>query len=376
MADRFRYRLFDILRSYYQGNLKEDYFQDSSEKRLYRKIYFETFRHLGFIERALGKLYSRPPEADVRAALALGACQIMFMDDIPEYAAVNESVSMVPKQKRSFVNAVLRNLARQKGTLMKDYSIRQDFPDWFVKKWEKRLGAELDAFLADLNTKPSFYSVDPTSMTIEKAEGEADGHIMDLASFSVARLAGESEPLSVLDCCAAPGGKTFVLSHTYPDARVFAVEKNRKRYEQLKSAMAEYKNVDCICADILELDTEAEFDLVLLDAPCTALGTIKRHPEVRWLRTQKDIDDCARRQKEMLEKAVKFTGKGSRIIYSVCSLEQEETTAIVGQFLKEHPEFSVEAPVCDEKFMDGSYFVSLPYKSDADGFFAAVMKKK
>lgn len=376
MADRFRYRLYDILKSYYLGSLKEDYFQDSTEKRLYRKIYFETFRHLGFIERALGKLYSRPPEADVRAALALGACQIMFMDDIPEYAAVNESVSLVSQQKRSFVNAVLRNLARQKQPLMKDYTIRQDFPDWFVKRWEKRLGAELDAFLADLNTKPSFYSVDPASMTIEKTEGEAEGHIMDLASFSVARLAGDTDPLSVLDCCAAPGGKTFVLSQTYPDARVFAVEKNRKRYEQLKTSVAQYKNVDCICADILEMDTEAEFDLILLDAPCTALGTIKRHPEVRWLRTTKDIDDCSRRQKEMLEKTVKFTGKGSTIIYSVCSLEPEETTEVVEGFLKAHPEFAAVKPVCAEQFLDGNYFVSLPYKSDADGFFAAVLKKK
>ncbi len=376
MADRFRYRLYDILKSYYLGSLKEDYFQDSSEKRLYRKIYFETFRHLGFIERALGKLYSRPPEADVRAALALGACQIMFMDDIPEYAAVNESVSLVTAQKRSFVNAVLRNLARQKESLMKDYTIRQDFPDWFVKRWEKRLGAELDAFLTDLNTKPSFYSVNPASMTIEKTEGEAEGHIMDLASFSVARLAGKTDPLSVLDCCAAPGGKTFVLSQTYPDARVFAVEKNKKRYEQLKASMMQYTNVDCICADILELDTEAEFDLVLLDAPCTALGTIKRHPEVRWLRTTKDIDDCSRRQKEMLEKAVKFTGKGSTIIYSVCSLEPEETTEVVEGFLKTHTDFTTVKPVCAEQFSDGNYFVSLPYKSDADGFFAAVLKKK
>ena len=376
MADRFRYRLYDILKSYYLGSLKEDYFQDSSEKRLYRKIYFETFRHLGFIEKALGKLYSRPPEAEIRAALALGACQIMFMDDIPEYAAVNESVSLVPKQKRSFVNAVLRNLARQKETLMKDYSIRQDFPDWFVKRWEKRLGAELDAFLADLNTKPSFYSVDPASMTIEKTEGESEGHIMDLASFSVARLAGDADPLSILDCCAAPGGKTFVLSQTYPHSRVFAVEKNKKRYEQLKASMVQYANVDCICADILELDTEAEFDLVLLDAPCTALGTIKRHPEVRWLRTTTDIDDCSRRQKEMLEKAVKFTGKGSTIIYSVCSLEPEETTDVVECFLKEHPEFKIVKPVCAEQFLDEGYFVSLPYKSDADGFFAAVLKKK
>lgn len=376
MADKFRFRLFDILKAYYQGSLKEDYFQDSAEKRLYRKIYFETFRHLGFIEKSLGKLYSHAPEADARAALALGACQILFMNDIPEYAAVNESVSLVPQSKRSFVNAVLRNLARRKAELMKDYNIRQDFPEWFVIKWEKRLGAEVDLFLSDLNTKPSFYSVDPATMNIEKAEGEADGYIMDLASYSVARLAGRIDPMSILDCCAAPGGKTFVLSHTYPDSRVFAVEKNRKRYEQLKAVTADYKNVDCVCADILELQTEAEFDLVLLDAPCTALGTIKRHPEVRWLRKNRDIADCSRRQKEMLEKAAQFTGKGSTMIYSVCSLEQEETTDVIEGFLKANPEFSLVPPVCDDRFKHGNYFMSLPYKCDADGFFAAVLKKK
>ncbi|MGE4318466.1 MAG: transcription antitermination factor NusB [Deferribacterales bacterium] len=374
MADKYRYRLFDILKSYYQGILKEDYFLDSAEQRLYRKIYFETFRHLGFIEKALGTLYKTAPDADARAALALGACQILFMNDIPEYAAVNESVSLVDKSKKSFVNAVLRNLARKKDELMAGYNIRKDFPDWFTERWQKRLGDDLDSFLNDLNQKPSFYSVDRDTMQISKVRDESDGYIMDYASYSVARLAGDISPLSVLDCCAAPGGKTFVLSGTYPDSRVFAVEKNKRRYEQLKENTAHLKNVDCVCADILELDTEAEFDLVLLDAPCTALGTIKRHPEVRWLRKQRDIKECSKRQKEMLDKAAGFTGKNSTLIYSVCSLEPEETTEVIENFLTNHTTFSIVSPQCDEIFINNDFFVSLPYKTDADGFFACVLK--
>lgn len=376
MADRFRGRLFEILKTYYQGGLKEDYFQDSSEQRLYRKIYFETFRHLGFIENSLATLYAHAPEADARAALALGACQIMFMNDIPEYAAVNESVSMVPKAKKNFVNAVLRNLARKKTDLMNKYDIRQDFPKWFVSRWSKRLGDELEDFLNDLNKKPTFYSVDTDTMDISKAGDEADGYIMDLASYSVARLAGDCKPASILDCCAAPGGKTFVLANTYKDAHIFAVEKNKKRYEQLKENTSKYKNVNCVCADINELKTEAEFDLVLLDAPCTALGTIKRHPEVRWLRKPEDIKSCSERQKNMLNHAADFVGKGGIIIYSVCSLEPEETSEVINDFISNNTSFEIIAPVCDERYRVDNYFISYPYKSDSDGFFACVLKKK
>lgn len=376
MPDRFRKRLFDVLRAYYQGILKEDYFQDSNEQRLYRKIYFETFRHLGFIEKALGTLYTHAPEADARAALALGACQMMFMKDIPDYAAVNESVSMVTRDKKAFVNAVLRNLSRSKEELLKSYNIRQDFPEWFVIKWEKILGKqELDLFLNDLNQKPSFYSVDRDTMQIKHAEDNDEGFIMDLASYCVARIAGEFNPASVLDCCAAPGGKTFVLSGSYPDARVFAVERNKYRFEKLKENTSVLKNVDCVCADIMELDTEAEFDLIMLDAPCSALGTIKRHPEVRWLRKQRDIVESAKRQKLMLNKAAKFAGINSRIIYSVCSLEPEETTEVINDFLAKNTGYSILRAECDDKFRNGDYFVSLPYKTDADGFFACVLKK-
>jgi len=347
MADRFRRRLYDILKSYYMGVLTEDYFEDSSEQRLYRKIYFETFRHLGFIEKCLGKLYKETPGPELRAALALGTCQILFMDDIPEYAAVNESVSLVQRNKRSFVNAVLRNVVRQKNSLMADYNVSEDFPEWFVKRWQKKLGAELDTFLSDLNSKPSFYGVDPDSMHIEKLEEKSDRYIMDRASYAIAKLAGNCNPMSVLDCCAAPGGKTFVMSGTYPDARIFAVEKNPARFESMKENFAELGlgNVDCVNSDIMELSTEAEFELVLLDAPCTALGTMKRHPEVRWLRTEKDIRENAKRQYEMLCKASTFVADGGRLIYSVCSMEDEETTDVISRFLNEHEGFQMSEPV-------------------------------
>lgn len=378
MADRYRRRLYELLKSFYMGVLAEDYFEDSAEQRLYRKIYFETFRHLGFIEKCLEQLYKELPGAELRAALALGSCQILFMDDIPEYAAVNESVSLVPRNKRSFVNAVLRNLVRRKDELQSQYNIREDFPKWFVERWEKKLGSDLDAFLEDLNKKPSFYGVDPDTGAIEKLTERSENYIMDRASHAIAKLAGECIPMSVLDCCAAPGGKTYILSETYPDARVFAVEKNPVRFEKLKENMAGMGlgNVDCVNSDIMDLETEAEFDLVLLDAPCTALGTIKRHPEVRWLRTEKDVKENGARQLEILEKVSGFLNAGGRLIYSVCSMENEETTDVVEAFLEKHPEFSLVDPSCDDDFIDGQFFRALPYKNDSDGFFGAVFTKK
>lgn len=377
MADRYRKRLYELLKLFYNGVLSEDYFEDSSEQRLYRKIYFETFRHLGFIEKCLKQLYKETPGSELRAALALGSCQILFMDDIPEYAAVNETVSLVPRNKRSFVNAVLRNLIRRKEEFMRGYSVREDFPEWYVKRWEKRLGDDLEAFLTDLNSKPSFYGVDRDTMEISRLdERSEDRYVMDRASYSVAGLAGGCLPMSVLDCCAAPGGKTFVLSGKYPDARIFAVEKNPDRFEAMKENLNGLGNVDCVKSDIMTLETEAEFDLILLDAPCTALGTIKRHPEVRWLRKEKDVRENGKRQLEMLERVSGFLSSGGRLIYSVCSMEPEETSDVVNAFLEKHPDFGKVRPVCDDDFRDGDFFLSLPYKNDADGFFGAVFSKK
>jgi len=377
MADKFRWRLYQQLLAYYQGELKEDYFEDASEQRLYRKIYFETFRHLGFIEKTLSAFYKVTPNVDARASMALGACQMLFMNDVPDYAAVNESVEIVPMGRRKFVNAILRNVGRNKKEILAGYDIKQDFPEWFVKRWEKRLGGELEAFLKDLNSKPSFYSVDTDTFEIEKVDGQADGYIMDYASYQVAGLAGDFNPMSVIDCCAAPGGKTFIMSGKYPDAKIFSVEKNPKRFEVMKKNVSELGlgNVECVNRDVLEMGTEAEFDLVLLDAPCTALGTIKRHPEVRWLRDEDDIRENGKRQYEMLERASSFLADGGRLIYSVCSVEPEETTRNIEKFLKKHSEFKLVKPDCDEKFIEGDYFVSLPYKTDADGFFAAVLTK-
>jgi len=378
MADKYRKRLFNLLKSYYKGSLREDYFEDSAEQRFYRKIYFETFRHLGFLEECIDKLCSQTPGPELRSALVLGACQMLFMDDIPDYAAVNETVTLVPQNKRSFVNAVLRNVGRKKEEFLGEYNVRADFPEWFVKRWEKKLGGSLEEFLTDLNTKPSFYGVDIDTMEMQKLEEYSeDMYIMDRASYAVAKLAGDSMPMSILDCCAAPGGKTFVLARTYPDARVFAVEKSERRFEKLKENMSDLGlgNIDCINSDIFELETEAEFDLILLDAPCSALGTIKRHPEVRWFRSEKDIKENARRQFGILKKVSQFLAPGGKIIYSVCSMEDEETVDVIKEFLECNKSFKVVPPVCDDDFKDGDFFRSIPYKNDADGFFAAVLTK-
>jgi len=374
MADRYRRRLYEILKSFYMGVLTEDYFEDSAEQRLYRKIYFETFRHLGFIESCLDKLYKETPRAELRAALALGACQMLFMDDIPDYAAVNESVSLVPRNKRNFVNAVLRNLGRNRDSFLAEYDVRKDFPEWFVKRWERKLGDELDEFLTDLNTKPSFYGVDRDTFQIRKLEEMSDDYIMDRASYAVAKLAGECLPMSVLDCCAAPGGKTFVMAGTYPDAKIFAVELNKSRFEKMKENLSVFSNVECVNSDIMELETEAEFDLVLLDAPCTALGTVKRHPEVRWLRDETDVKTKADTQLEMLKKAAGFVAKGGLLIYSVCSVEDEETVNVVESFL-EDSSFELAAPSCDNDLTDGQFLRALPFRNDSDGFFGAVFTK-
>ncbi|PLX67036.1 MAG: hypothetical protein C0603_10240 [Denitrovibrio sp.] len=378
MGGRDRKKLYELLKSFYEGVLKEDYFEGSPEQRLYRKIYFETFRHLGFIEKCLDTLYKETPGPELRAALALGACQILFIDDVPAYAAVNETVSLVKQHKRNFVNAILRSVGRQKEEFLKNYNIREDFPAWFIKRWEARLGDELEEFLQDLNSKPPFYGVDKETFELKLLNERSEDYVMDRGSYAIAKLAGNCHPMSVLDCCAAPGGKTYILSGTYPEARVFAVEKSARRFKSLQRNMEELgvKNVDLIQKDLMWLETEAKFDLVLLDAPCTALGTIKRHPEVRWLRHLNDVRENSKRQLEMLKKAATFMAPGGRLIYSVCSMEPEETTEVIEKFLASENGYKLVEPSCDDDFKNGKYLISIPYIHQADGFFGAVLTKK
>lgn len=391
MPDKFRRRLLNLLLSFYnsQNNnssfLEEEFFEDSEYQRIYRKIYFSIFRNLGFIERILKEHTRNLNDKKAKSLLVLGASQIFFMDDIPDYACINETVKLAPSGLKKFINATLRNIARNKETLILSYSIKENFPDWFVQRWSDFFAndSELDNFLINLNKSPEFYSISLDTLTPESYTKKANrSYPMDLASFYIPMLTKGTGPAAILDACAAPGGKTLILSHLHTDAKVTALEKNSKRFDILGYNMKKYdaENVRIINEDFLNFDVknEEEFDLILLDAPCTGLGTIKRHPEIRWLRTKEDIKKMSSYQKKFLNKASQLVTQKGFILYSVCSLEAEEGIDIIDTFIDSKPEFKIITPYYRDitsEFFNGKFYYTLPHKTLTDGFFASLLQK-
>lgn len=380
MADKHRHRLYVLVESFYRGRLVEDYFEDSPRRKFHRKLYFETFRHLGFIENCLSKFLRKNPGPKTRAALAVGCAQIFFMDEVPDYAAVSESVDFLSGPHRGFCNAVLRNVIREKEELLAAYNKYQDFPEWLIDDWKEQYKAKLD-FFECMNETPDFYMLDTETLDIvpadDKKQNQSRYRFMDRASSLIPHLAGSTSGLKILDCCAAPGGKTFILSKKFPEGHIFAVEKNEKRARDLEKFIKreKLKNVSPLCGDVMYLEADADFDLILLDAPCSALGTIRKHPEVRWLRSREDVINNGRYQLEMLKRTSEFLAGDGRLIYSVCSLQKQETFDVIDSFMKENEGFELVKPECPDEFLHGDYFLSKPCETGCDGFFAAVIRR-
>lgn len=386
MADQnTRRRLYRLLLDFYKGKLTEDFFDDVAYRKFYRKIYFETFRHLGFIQKTLNGYLKNETVIEAYAALVLGISQILYIDDIPDYAAVNESVTLASHRHKGFINAVLRNVVRDKETILKNYQIQDDFPDWFIKRWKKRFDSkeEFTHFLTSLNTPPAFYAIDLENQTVHDYDTITDQerekfYSMDKVSAMIPSLAGtEFQPNSILDACAAPGGKTLNLSHLYPNARITAIEKNGQRIQVLNENIEKYSSGNVIAqkANFLTIESDATYDFILLDAPCTALGTMRKHPEVRWFKSPKDISKMSQYQMKFLETAVDMLNPGGRLIFSVCSLEPEEGIENIASFLKNNDNFRQIEPECEASFIKDNFFFSYPHQSESDGFFACVLEK-
>jgi 16S rRNA (cytosine967-C5)-methyltransferase len=380
-----RRRLYNLLLDFYKGKLSEDFFDDVVYRRFYRKIYFETFRHLGFIQKTINNYLKNETSVNAYASLVLGTSQILYIDDVPDYAAVNESVNIVHHRQKGFINAVLRNIIREKEQILKSYNIQDDFPEWFLKRWKKRFKNknEFIDFLNALNSSPDFFAINLENLEFYEYDKISDKqretfYSMDKASAIIPLLAGKNDYKNILDACAAPGGKTLILSKNFPKAKITAIEKNGLRIQNLIDNIEKYSanNVIVQKANFLTYELENKFDLILLDAPCTALGTMRKHPEVRWFKSPKDIKKMSEYQKAFLDRAAQLVSNDGIIIYSVCSLEEEEGKENIENFLNKNDQFEILKPNADDKFIKNNYFYSLPHKTNTDGFFACVLKKK
>jgi 16S rRNA (cytosine967-C5)-methyltransferase len=335
------------------------------DRALVRALAAMVLRRLGTLRHVLGRLLDRgfPAQAPrVETALLIGAAQILWLD-VPDHAAVDLAVRLVRADRRAarhggLVNAVLRRIARERDALMRDLDpLTLDTPQWLLQRWSDAYGVKTARAIAaahasepslDLTVKgdPAHWTsvlaghVLPTGSVrlasagpITSLPGYTEGAwwVQDAAAALPAKLLGDVRGRTVADLCAAPGGKTAQLA--WAGARVVAVDRASARLDRLAANLRRLAlAAEIVAADITTADPAkwpvAQFDAVLLDAPCSSTGAIRRHPDVPWRKRPPDIAALAALQQSLLARAVELTKPGGLLVYCTCSLEPEEGIAV------------------------------------------------
>ncbi len=394
----------------------------AKDRALVRAILGTALRRRGQIAAILDRLLERPvPEKTglVLDILHVAAAQILFMD-VPDRAAVAIAVAIADADRRTrrykgLVNAVLRRMADEREALLAATAAPwRNVPVWLFAGWQKAYGEETALAIAAMHLhEPNLdLSVrdDPDGWAerlggrvvagntvrlvrpggrIEALQGFAEGGwwVQDAAAALPARLLGDVAGLRVADLCAAPGGKTAQLAAR--GARVTAVDISARRLERLSENLARLSlEAEVVAADLAEWQPDAPFDAILLDAPCSATGTIRRHPEVAWNRRPGDIDTLAAQQSALLARAATWLAPQGTLVYCTCSLEPREGEQVTAGFLASHPEFRLVPISLEETGIDGivsadgtlrTLPVSLPQDPPSagglDGFYIARLRR-
>lgn len=398
---------------------------DAADAGLARAIATATFRRLGFLRCALHeRLAQGLPEDQPRlvALLATGAAQILDLN-VPDHAAVDLSVRIAKGDPQlqhlaGLVNAVMRRVVRERDAIFAASTdpLGDNTPDWLGARWHARYGAQTAASIAAAHLRGA--SLDITVKTDPRAWAERLGGVVlstgsirlhdvhapvaslpgyeegawwvqDAAAAIPARLLNVQVGERVADLCAAPGGKTAQLAAA--GAAVTAIDRSGPRMERLSENLARLGlNAEIRVGDALALGNDETFDAVLLDAPCSATGTIRRHPEVAWTKAEADIGRLAGLQSRLLDRAATLVKPGGRLVYCTCSLEPEEGEAQAERFLNQNPGF-VRVPIESGeigdlgKAIDGNGDLrTLPSQLDGatpgsqgglDGFFAVRLRR-
>jgi len=373
-------------------------------------------------------------DLEVLTTLRIAAYQLIFLDRVPQHAAVNESVELVKRARKGsavpFANALLRKLARGE-TRIPEIAMAGDaaalaavsaHPRWLVDRWARALGLEQARKICEYNQRTPETSLRISDPAIEgelqregvtlipgrllaSARRVISGEVTQTKSFRSGRVAIQDEGSQlvallvgggsrILDCCAAPGGKTRILAQQNPTATVVAVELHPHRARLMRKLVRE-ANVHIIAADARMLPLNAHFDRVLVDVPCSGTGTLARNPEIKWrLRPSGEnnnvLAELQRKQIEILQSAMQRVASGGRLVYSTCSLEPEENEQVIEKALAADSSFRVVN--CREELerlrrekeliwpdldslLSRPYLRTIPGVHPSDGFFAAILEK-
>jgi 16S rRNA (cytosine967-C5)-methyltransferase len=407
---------------------------DNADHRLATEIVMGVLRWRSALDELISAHASQgiaKLDKEVLTVLRMGTYQLQFLERVPARAAVHESVELIKRaRKRSaatFVNAVLRKI-QQLPKSAHDSKINQSenvlelstvsaHPAWLVKRWTEQFGFNSaqaicgydqrvpqtairvtdDAVLRALKVEGielapgqllnSARRVRSGDITKSQTFRSASVAIQDEASQLVALLVGTGN--RILDCCAAPGGKTRVLAERNPEAKILAMELHPHRAKLLRK-MAAHSNVEVVVANATQISSSQRFDRILVDVPCSGTGTLARNPEIKWRLTPADLSHLQSRQRAILSSAMQQLAPGGKLVYSTCSLEPEENAQVVEHGLSASPGFRLVD--CGQELerlksenellwpdtaslLHGPYLRTVPGIHPCDGFFAAVLTR-
>lgn len=378
----------------------------------------------GSLKRGIKSL--NPLEVNI---LRLGLYQIAFLDKIPAFAAVNESVELVKRFGRKEIigltNAVLRDIIRNEkylkkpdtGDKVKDAGIEYSHPEWLIERWVKQLGWDDTLKVLEFNNSPApviiranrlktsaeilfeqleaggfepkYLEILPQAIEINNPSGLVDnelfvrGHFyfQDSSAQAAGMLFGAKADDSIVDLCAAPGGKAgLAMEQAGGRAEMFALDRSLRKLPRVRENFIRLGlgSWYLINGDAVDIKFKTPFDLVLADVPCTGLGVIRRRLDLRWRIREADIQRMASLQSRILENAAELVKPGGALIYSTCTLTPEENQDQIAEFLNRHPGFALDPA---EKYLpamlvQNKFMAAWPQLHQMDGAFAARLIKK
>jgi 16S rRNA (cytosine967-C5)-methyltransferase len=447
MVSPARLAAYDILRSVHLGKTDaatalvrtRDRLGDARDRSLASELVLGTLRWRGTLDHFIAWAGDRPLDrfdAEVLDILRIGAYQLLHLDRVPASAVVNDAVDLTKRVKRrsaaGTVNAVLRRISRSRGNLplpsdtsSADYlSIAGSHPHWIVDRWLDRYGVEPTRAWIDFNNGPAPLTIRANGLRVSRDElaGElaregiavertrlaagglivTDGQsraielaqggrflLQDEASQLVGELASALAGEYVLDACAAPGGKTLQMAEAMKDRGMLVATELRHSRVRLLGARIRLGGASCVRIARVDVSRPLPFgpvfDCVLLDAPCSGLGTLRRDPDVKWRVQESDLASLAATERRMLDEVAAVIKPGGRLVYSTCSSEPIENELLFESFLERHPAFDpVDLRKSDRSVSPGvsaclddrGRFRTTPHEHGLEAFFAAVAVRR
>jgi 16S rRNA (cytosine967-C5)-methyltransferase len=414
---------------------------DRRDEAFVRALVYGVLRWRGRLDWMITAVSSKPlskMDPDIRNIVRMGLFQIVFMDRVPKSAAVNTSVELAKSGNKrwlaGFVNAVLRNALRRSSEIallsddqdpVRSIAVRYSMPEWLVSRWIRQLGENETVGLCKAcnripplalrtNTLNSdragiINALKPFSGSIRASEHTPEGVLIDglkerlfdsppfrkgwfqaqdEAAQAVSHLVAPKPGDMLLDACAGLGGKTTHMAALMGNTgHITAMDREGRKLQKLKEetirlgiAIVHTQTVDLEKDDLTRF--RDRFDRILLDAPCSGLGVIRRNPDTKWSRTPQDIARCARRQSRLLHKTAPLVKPGGKLVYAVCSTEPEETISCIDSFLNKRSDFVIDdsrtgIPPSIAQLLDRQHrLVAFPHRHGTDGFFAVRLRRR